>query len=269
MSFSTPTRLYDAYVFDLDGTVCLGDALLPDAAQTVEYLRAAGRRTLFLSNNSTKTRASYAQQLTDWGIATAPDCVINSSVVMVKFLKKRLPAARLFVIGEDPLKQDLSNAGFRLVDDATDIDVVIASFDRTFDYRKLQTAFDAVRAGARFFATNNDRYRPTEAGGQPDAAAVIAAIEACTSISCEDIVGKPSRHTISTIIDVLGTAPENCLIVGDRLETDVQMGLNAGMSAALVLTGATSRAMALQSEIEPTYTIERLSELIPKYVDNP
>jgi phosphoglycolate/pyridoxal phosphate phosphatase family enzyme len=264
MSCRTPMRLYDAYVFDLDGTICLGEALLPDAAKTVDYLRAAGRRTLFLSNNSTKTRESYAKQLTAWGIATAPESVINSSVVMIKFLKTRHPEARLFVVGEDPLKQDLRDAGFRLVDDAKMVDVVVASFDRTFDYRKLQTAFDAIRAGARFFATNSDRYRPTDIGGEPDAAAIIAAIEACTSTVCEEIVGKPSRHTISAILDVLGISPEKCLIIGDRLETDVKMGLDASMSAALVLTGATTHAMALQSKIRPTYILMTLSELIPE-----
>ncbi len=105
-----------------------------------------------------------------------------------------MPGARLLVIGEAPLRRALAAAGFEVTDEAARTDAVIASFDRTFAYPKLQVAFDAIRAGARFFATNGDRYCPVPGGGEPDAASVIAAVEACTGVPCEAIVGKPSRH---------------------------------------------------------------------------
>ena len=259
----TLKRLYQAYVLDLDGTVYLGDTLLPRAGEAVTRLRAAGRRVVFLSNNPTRSRASYAGKLTRLGLATSAIDVLNSSMVMVEFLRARLHGARLFVIGEQPLKDDLDAAGFALVDDAAHTDAVIASFDRTFEYRKLQTAFDAIRRGARFFATNADRYCPVPGGGQPDAAAVIAAIEACTEVKCETVVGKPSRHTINALLTMLGTEPEECLMVGDRLETDIQMGHDARMHTALVLTGATSEAMLEKSRLKPTYVLRNLGELAP------
>ena len=264
MTANRPLRLYDGYIFDLDGTTFLGDALLPTVAETLAALRAAGRRTVFLSNNPTHTRADYAAKLVRLGLAVTPAEIIHSSLVMVDFLRRRMPAARLFVIGEDPLKAELREAGFALTEDAALVDAVIVSFDRTFVYRKLQIAFDAIRAGARFFATNADRFCPVPGGGEPDAAALIAAIEACTGVGVEAVVGKPSAYTIEAILDLLGLPAERCIITGDRLETDVAMGLNAGMAAALVLTGATPASALVASPIRPTYVLERLADLLPE-----
>src|SRR5207302_913736 len=168
---------------------------------------------------------------------TPVDDVINSSFAMVQWLLKEIPEARLFVVGEEPLKQDLRAAGFQLSETAGEIDIVVASFDRTFAYQKLQIAFDAIRAGARLVATNPDRYCPVPGGGQPDCAAVIAAIEACTTVTCEAVAGKPSPLMIKVITDMLQLPPEQCLMVGDRLETDIRMGINMGMATCLVLTG--------------------------------
>jgi NagD protein len=270
-----PDRLFDAYLFDLDGTVTLGDALLPTAGETIGRLRALGRRVLFLSNNPTRTHADYAARLTRLGLSTPPEDVLNSSLVMIDFLRRRMPGARLFVVGEASLRGELAAAGFELIEEsvgpnsaarlaaAASVEAVIASFDRTFTYAKLQFAFDAIRAGARFFATNGDRYCPTPDGGQPDAAAVIAAIEASTGAAVEAIVGKPSSHMAEAALARLGLPPERCLMTGDRLETDVLFGLNTGMAAALTLTGATDRAILAVSPIRPTYVLRQLCDLLP------
>jgi arabinose operon protein AraL len=263
-SYPRPTRLYDAYIFDLDGTVFLGNALLPTAGDTIATLRSLGRRTVFLSNNPTRTRQEYVAKLTRLGVPVVDEDIIHSSQVMVSFLKRRMPKARLFIVGEEPLKAELSAAGFELTEDPPQIDAVIASFDRTFTYRKLQIAFDAIRAGASFFATNADRYCPVPGGGEPDAAAMIAAIEACTATKLEAMVGKPSQYTIEAILDRLELPAGRCLMTGDRLETDVVMGLNAGMDASLVLTGATSETALLASTILPTYVLRQLGDLLPE-----
>ncbi|MCS7039313.1 MAG: HAD-IIA family hydrolase [Caldilineales bacterium] len=264
-----PTVLYDGYIFDLDGTVYLGEALLPGAWEALTALRQLGRRVVFLSNNPTHSRHDYAAKLTRLGLPTPADDIINSSVVMAAFLQKRMPGARLFVVGEEPLCRELTAAGFRLTQQPGEIDAVIASFDRTFAYWKLQTAFDAIRLGAAFFATNGDRYCPvpitpaTPTGGQPDAAAIIAAIEACTNRRVEAIVGKPSPHMAAAILDVLQLPPHRCLMTGDRLETDVAMGLAAGMDTALTLTGATPLEALVTAERQPTYVVRSLVELLP------
>jgi HAD superfamily hydrolase (TIGR01450 family) len=256
-------REFDAYIFDLDGTVYLGEALLPQAGETIARLREMGKRTVFLSNNPTKTREEYAQKLTGLGLPTPDSDVINSSYVMVDFLQRRMPGAKLFVVGEQSLCDELTKAGFTLTEEASQVAAVIASFDRTFEYRKLQIAFDAIRHGARFFATNADRYCPVPGGGEPDAAAMIAAIEACTDTKIEAVVGKPSAYMAEAILGLLKLPAARCIMTGDRLETDVLMGLNAGMAGALTLTGATSEALAAQSDIIPTYIIHHLGELLP------
>lgn len=263
MKDEKPQRLYDAYIFDLDGTVYLGDALLPGAGEAIAALRARGKRTVFLSNNPTHTRDEYAKKLSRLGLPTRADDIINSSFVLVSFLKREMPNARLFVCGEDALCGELRAAGFVLTENANETDAVIASFDRTFAYRKLQIAFDAIRAGARFFATNGDRYCPVPGGGEPDAAAIIAAIEACTNTRVEAIVGKPSRYMSDAILQLLKINASQCIIIGDRLETDVLMGMNAGMANALTLTGATTREMLNASEIHPMFVVESLRELLP------
>ena len=262
--FMSLERFFRGYVLDLDGTVYLGNALLPGAKRTVETLRAASSCVVFLSNKPLRTRADYAAKLTRLGIPTSPDEVINSSWVLARWLEQEAPGAALFVLGEPPLLAELHAAGFRLSERADEIQFVVASFDRTFDYRKLQIAFDAVRAGVRFIATNADRYCPIPTGGLPDAAAVIGAIEGCTGQRVEVVVGKPSPITARAILDRLQLPAPECIIVGDRLETDVRMGQEAGMVTAVVLTGVTTPELLVASDVQPDYVFRRLDELIPE-----
>jgi NagD protein len=258
-----PGRWFAGYAFDLDGTTYLGDALLPGAARAVSTLRARRLPVLFLSNNPLHGRRDYAAKLTRLGLPTGVDEVVNSSFVLVRHLLRTSPRARLFVIGEDSIKGELAEAGFRLTEHAGDVDIVVACFDRTFDYRKLQIAFDAIRAGARFIATNRDAYCPTPEGGLPDCAAVIAAVEACTGHKVEEVVGKPSAIMGGVLTDLLATHPADSLIVGDRLETDVAMGRAAGMATAVVLTGVTTPLAAAQADPQPDFVLERLDQLLP------
>ena len=259
----TPERFFDGYIFDLDGTVYLGDALLPTAGETLRVLRARGLRTIFISNNPTHAREEYAVKLTRLGVPAGVEDILTSTLVMVDFLKRRMPGARLFVVGEEPLCAELRRGGFELTEQAHDVDAVIASFDRTFVYRKLQIAFDAVRAGARFFATNPDPYCPVPGGGEPDCAAIIAAIEACTHTQVEAVVGKPSRYMIDAALHLMDLPAADCLMTGDRLETDIVMGHEAGMPTALPLTGATPESALAGSSIQPTYVLRRLSDVLP------
>jgi phosphoglycolate/pyridoxal phosphate phosphatase family enzyme len=260
----TPDRFFSGYIFDLDGTVYLGEALLPTAGETLATLRRHGARILFISNNPTHPGEEYAAKLTRLGVPTPVEDILTSTQVMVDFLRQRMPGARLFVVGEEPLCAALRSAGFELTEDPRRAEAVIASFDRTFVYRKLQIAFDAIRGGARFFATNPDRYCPVPAGGEPDCAAIIAAIEACTNTRVEAVVGKPSHYMIDAALNLMGLPPADCLMTGDRLETDVHMGEEAGMSTALMLTGATRETALAASPIQPTYVLHQLGDLLPR-----
>jgi HAD superfamily hydrolase (TIGR01450 family) len=266
---ATPRRLYGGYIFDLDGTIYLGDALLPGAARVVAALRRLDRRLLFLSNNPTSTPATYAAKLTRLGIpVTAPE-VLNTVTTMVRWLSEHHPGATVFPIAEAPLVEALTAAGFRVSDDPAAIDVVIASYDRGFDYRKLQIAFDALwfHRRARLVATNPDRYCPFPGGrGQPDAGAIVAAIEACTGVRCEAVTGKPDPYMLASALAVVDLPAEDCLVTGDRLYTDIRMARDAGMPSALVLTGETTpeTLRAAGPDERPDFVLDRLDALLPE-----
>ena len=162
----------------------------------------------------------------------------------------------------------MREAGIKTSEDPEQIDFVIASYGRTFDYRKLQIAFDAIwyHERARLITTNLDRYCPLPDGrGEPDAAAVVGAIEACTGAKCEANVGKPDPIMLTTALDLLGLRQKDCVMTGDRLYTDIRMALDVGMSCAIVLTGETTAELLRKEprENRPTYILNRVDRLIP------
>ena len=266
---SSPDRLYEGYVFDLDGTIYLGDELLPGAKRLIEELRELGKKVAFLSNNPTKDPRMYADKLTRLGVPTPEGEVVNTVVTMTRWLLQNHPDATVFPISEEPLRRSLREAGIRMSDRSDEIDIVIASYDRAFDYRKLQIAFDAIwfHKRARLVTTNPDPYCPLPGGrGEPDAAAVVGAIEACTGARCEVNVGKPSRIMLETVMERIGLEPADCVMIGDRLYTEIRMALDAGMPSAVVLTGETTSedVQTASEENLPDYVLDRIDLLIPQ-----
>ena len=235
--------MFKGFIFDLDGTVYVSDQLIPDADRVIRLIRERGRKVVFLSNKPIQTREDYASKLTRLGIPTQPEEVINSTFVMTHYLKKIAPQARLFIVGETPFIEELKRAGFKITDEPKEIEYVVVAFDRTFDYGKLNIAFQAIKLGAHFVATNPDRTCPVEGGEIPDCAGMIAAIEAVTEKKVEIIVGKPSPIMIQAALDVMGLRPEECILIGDRLETDIRMGKESGIATGIVLTGVTDEKM--------------------------
>jgi HAD superfamily hydrolase (TIGR01457 family) len=249
------------FIFDLDGTIYLSERLVPGADRVIRLLRETGRKVCFLSNKALQTRENYAAKLTRLGIPTTPEEVINSSFVMIRYLAGRAPGARVFAIGETPFVEELQRAGFTICEDPARIEWVIASFDRTFDYRKLYIAYQAIKRGAHFVATNPDRTCPIEGGELPDCAGVIAHLEAVTLRKVEVIVGKPSPFTIEAILEILGLPAAECILVGDRIETDIRMGRESGMKTALVMTGVTDEETLRASPFQPDYVFKSIAEL--------
>src|SRR5437773_1748488 len=249
------------WLFDLDGTVYRGDALIPGADGAIAALRAAGRRVAFLSNKPLQTRAGYARKLTGLGIPTREDDVVNSSLVLARHLARLDPGAPVFVIGEPPLIAELRAHGFEVRGDPRVRWVVIA-FDRTFDYAKLNTALQAVRQGARLIATNPDRTCPTEDGEIPDCAGMIAAVEAVTGATVEVIVGKPSPIILETALARLAVPAADAVMVGDRIETDIVMGKRGGLATVLVLSGITRADDPRIAEVAPDAVVRSIGELM-------
>jgi HAD superfamily hydrolase (TIGR01450 family) len=262
-----PGREYDVYTFDLDGTIYLGDGLLPGARETIETLRDRGKVVRFLSNNPTKDPEQYAEKLAALGLETPLEEIVNTTVTTTHWLLEHAPDAVVFAIGEEPLKRAFATAGIAMSEDPAEIDIVVASYDRTFEYRKLQIAFDAIwfHRRARLIATNPDRFCPFPGGrGEPDCAAIIAAIEACTGATCEANLGKPNPAMLHTALEGVDVDLADCVMVGDRLQTDIRMGVDAGMAAALVLTGETTAddVRGIPPAERPPIVLDRIDRLL-------
>ncbi len=263
----------DAIIFDLDGTVYLGEAALPGAVDAIAELRRRGKQTLFVSNKPLYQRGVYAAKLTLLGIPTREEQVITSAYVLGRHLAATAPHLRLYLIGEETLRAELRGFGLTLVEELADqdpkevidpagIDAVVVALDRTLDYRKLNTAYQALMAGAAFFATNPDATCPVAGGAIPDAGATIAALTHLTGRKVELLAGKPSPLTVQVAMESLGVSPARCLMVGDRLDTDMRMGQEAGMKTALVLTGVSSRADVAQMSTPPDLVLDGLLGLL-------
>jgi HAD superfamily hydrolase (TIGR01457 family) len=252
---------YRGWLLDLDGTVYLGEQLIPGAAAAIAALREAGRRVAFLSNKPLQTRDDYAAKLSRLGVPATADDVINSSLVLARHLRTLDAGAPVYVIGEPPLQAEMTAHGFEVRDDERVRWVVIA-FDRTFTYAKLNIALQAVRGGARLIATNPDRTCPVEGGEIPDCAGMIAAVEAVTDTKVELIVGKPSPIILEVALRALGCAASESVIVGDRVETDMVMGKRLGLATILVLSGVTHADDPRIAALAPDHVLRSVRELI-------
>ncbi len=266
------TTRCDGFVFDLDGTVYLGEAALPGAVDAIAELRRRGKQVLFVSNKPLEPRTAYAAKLTKLGIPTAAEDVITSGYVLGHHLAAHAPALRYYLIGEANLCAELRSHGLTILEefegqdakeviDPQGVDAVIVAFDRTLDYRKLNTAYQALMRGARFYATNADKTCPMPGGAIPDAGGTLAALEAMTGRRLELLAGKPSTLTMTVALERLGLPPERCMMVGDRLETDIAMGQHAGMLTAVTLTGVSKREDVDRMAVPPSYVIENLGEI--------
>jgi HAD superfamily hydrolase (TIGR01450 family) len=262
-----PDRLYPGYILDLDGTVYIGDELLPDAAETIAALRAGGSRLVFLSNKPLEAPSAYAAALRRMGVPAADGEVVTSIDALLGYFRDHPPAGPILPITEPLLERLLADAGHDITQDPEAAGVVVVSWDRTFDYAKLERAFRAVRRGARIVATNPDPFCPTPGGGLPDCGAILAAIEVSTGIPADAVVGKPSRFLAGVALARLGLPAGDVVMVGDRLLTDVAMAREAGMVGALVLTGATAMADVPPAPLGPDYVLEHLGQLIPGSID--
>ena len=258
-----PGGIHDGYVFDLDGTLYVGDDQVPGAAEAIAGLRAAGARIAFLTNKPLEAPIDYARKLRRLGIPVDDDEIVSSTDALVRYLTQQAEGARIYAIAEPLVIGILTAAGFEMTADPDTTDVVVVSFDRTFDYEKLRTGFLAVRAGARIVATNPDPYCPTPDGGLPDCGAILAALELATGADAEAVVGKPSPYMAAAVLDRLGTDPGRTLLVGDRLGTDIRMARAAGMRSALVMTGVTTAAELEGTEDRPDFVLQSVADLRP------
>lgn len=251
MPLSPLLASYDHVVLDLDGCVWVGEQRTRGAHEAIAALRAAGKRVAFVTNDSRRSPEEYVRKLWALGVQASLEEVVTVGCALQHVLAERNPGALTYVIGADAIFRHVTDAGQRVVNGSeyagrAELVVVAGSDDLRFS--ELRSATQAVLAGAEMIATGRDRTYPTEDGLWPGTGAIVAALEYATERQAT-IIGKPDPQIFYTALDRLG--PGRTLVVGDRLDSDLAGAAAAGLDAAIVLSGVTSREQA-EAAREPT-----------------
>lgn len=236
---------YKLYIFDLDGTLYRGDQVLPEAVAALKRIRAAGHLVRFLTNNSSTAIEAVAAKLNRMGYEASPEEVTTSATATATFLKAQ-GIETVQCLGEAGLVETLRKHGLQAVGPEADwekpAEAVAAGIFRQLTYPHLAKAMTAIRAGARFIATNADATYPMEGDHLiPGAGSIIAALRTCSETE-PFVIGKPNPYITHLVLEEAGVSASETLVVGDRMDTDIESGIAAGCQTLLVLTGVAKTA---------------------------
>ncbi len=235
----------ELFVLDMDGTIYLGEQVFDEALRFVKEARAKGKRVIFFTNNASRNPQIYVERLNRMGFAATREDIVTSGDVTSAYLKLHHPNTPVYLVGTPALEEAFRAEGIRLTNGtdratAETAEIVVASFDTTLVYEKLDIACNLIRKGATFYSTHPDFVCPMEGGAiLPDSGAICALITSCTDV-LPKYFGKPEAETANMIEHLFGIPREKTAIVGDRLYTDIALGKKNGLLSVLVLTGETS-----------------------------
>ena len=254
-----------ALILDMDGVLWRENAPIGDLPSIFARIHERGLKVALATNNATKTVDEYLERFAGFGVTLEAWQVITSAVAAADVLGKRFPkGGAVFIVGENGIQRALEERGFQPIIDPADETppvAVVSSFDRGVTYQKLRRATLHIRAGAPFYGTNPDKTFPTPQGLIPGAGSILAAIEAAAGVE-PLIIGKPQPAMMVMALERLGTSPEETLVVGDRLETDIAAGQAAGCKTALVLSGVSTKEQAEKWQPAPDLVVEDLASLV-------
>lgn len=252
----------DGVIVDLDGTVYHGDTLLPGVETAIDTIRDRGLGLCFFSNNPVHDGSEYIDRLRRMGVDAREGEACSSGVVTRKYLDATHAGDGVFVIGSDSLHTLVEQTEARLVENPAETDVLLASWTDGFHYRDMVDALRAVDDDTVFLGTDPDRTFPGEGGDPvPGSGAIIRAVSGVIDRDPDRILGKPSEIAVQAALDRLDCDARDCLVVGDRLETDIEMGERTGMTTALVRTGITDEQTLERSDVTPDYVIDSLADI--------
>ena len=249
------------FALDMDGTIYLGEQWIEGAREFLEAVRESGRTYVFLTNNSSKNPVVYVEKLARMGLFVNESQVITSGDATIYYIKKHYPGKKVFLLGNDMLKEQFKVEGIQLTDDTPDL--VVTAFDTTLDYQKMCKVCDYVRAGLPYIATHPDYNCPTETGFIPDIGAIHAFIHASASRYPDHIIGKPNAEIVNYLVDRVGYGKDRIMMIGDRLYTDVAAGANNGLHSALVLSGEATLEDRDKSDVKPELIFDSVKDIIP------
>ena len=250
-----------AVISDMDGVLWRGSQALPGMTELFDLLFERELDFVLATNNSSRTQGDYVDKLASMGVAgIQPRHIVTSGTATVSFLKSRYSAGtRMHVVGGDGLKRMLTKVGYLLVDECAE--VVVCGIDTNLTYDKAKAATLLIRAGARFIGTNPDTSFPAPEGLVPGAGSIIALIAAASGQS-PTIIGKPERAMFDAALRQLGACPDETLMIGDRIGTDIAGAQALGIKTALVMTGVETNESLRESTIKPDMVFAGLPELI-------
>ncbi len=245
------------FVLDMDGTIYLGEKILPGAIEFVKTTRESGRKVVFFTNNASKNPNNYVEKLERMGFGATRSDVVTAGDVTIEYLKRNHPGKPVYLVGTPALEQSFIDSGIVLSEKS---DIVVSSFDTTLTYEKLVIACDLIRNGATFYCTHPDFNCPTENGFIPDSGAIAALITASTGVEPK-YFGKPYKETANMISELFNVPFDNTAIVGDRLYTDIALGKNNGLLSVLVLSGET-KAEDVNESNAPDIILDGIGEIL-------
>ena len=248
---------YQAYCFDLDGTVYHGTKGVPEAASFIEALRENGVEPYYITNNSSATLAQVKAKLASFGITTSAEYIMTSAIATAKYCKEMYAGATVQMIGEQGLQEALEAEGMNMVQE--NADVVVMGIDHDITYEKLACASLAIRAGAKFIATNGDKAIPTERGLLPGNGSLVKLVEYTTGAT-PIIIGKPDTYMLAYIQERSGAKKEEMVMIGDNYDTDILGGIQFGIDTVHLDGGVTSHIEVKKKEVQPTHLLTTFSE---------
>ena len=250
------------FLFDMDGTLYLGDRLFDFTKPLLQEIRRTGGKYLFMTNNSSKSVADYIKKLEKLGISSTREDFITSSQATAYYLHKHHEGQRLYVCGTESLKEELRKEGFTVTEKVEDTDCIVMGFDTELTFQKLHdVSYLLLTRELPYIATNPDLVCPTEFGSVPDCGSVCGMIYNATGKK-PIVIGKPSPLMPELAMDKLGVSKEETCVVGDRIYTDVKSGLNAGCVGILVMSGETTYEILAQSPDKPHLVLESAQEIL-------
>ena len=253
---------YRGVVLDLDGTIYRGEKPVPGAREAITALRDRDISLLCFSNNPTLTPEAYADRLADLGIEVSPTEIASAASVTTTYLSREYPDDRIFLVGSSGLRDQLENAGLTLTETCEEAEVLVASYDRGFDYDRLTEALWALEGETAFIGTDPDMTIPHSDGRLvPGSGAIVHAIAGVAGREPDVVLGKPSQEARHAAIGALELDPEECLVVGDRPDTDVALGAGCGMDTAVVLSGVTDEADLPGADPTPDHVLDSIADL--------
>jgi NagD protein len=255
----TKRREIRSWLMDMDGVLVHEQSPIPGAERFLARLRELGLPFLVLTNNSIYTRRDLSARLRGIGIDVPEEAIWTSALATARFLEDQRPGGSAFVIGEAGLTTALHSAGYTLTE--RDPDYVVLGETRTYSFERITQAIRLVAEGARFIATNPDPTGPTPDGPVPATGSVAALISRATGVE-PYFVGKPNPLMMRSALNAIDAHSESAAMVGDRMDTDVVSGLEAGMHTVLVLTGITQRAEAERFPYRPSRIVDSIADLI-------